>query len=307
MNLKEYNSYLNNFVSYLTNNKRYSFYTITSYKKDIYEYLEFLKKNNIDIKNSNYKIVEEYSKYLYKKKLSKRSIARKYSSIRTFYNYLEKKNVLENNIFTLVENPKKEEKLPRFINEYELDKMFEVPDNSPKGQRDRLILELLYGTGVRVSELVNIKINDIDFNNNSIKVRGKGNKDRYVFYGKYCKEAINNYIKNGRISLLNGKTSDYLLLNRFGKNISVVSIRKILNEIINKCSLDIKISPHVLRHTFATHLLNEGADIMHVKELLGHSSLSTTSIYTHVTNEKIKEVYYKTHPRAKEIKTKTNK
>lgn len=299
-NNNKYNTYLNNFISYLTNNKRYSPYTITSYKKDTYDYLEFLKKNNIDIKNSNYKIVEEYSKYLYKKKLSKRSIARKYSSIRTFYNYLEKNNILENNIFNLVENPKKEEKLPRFINEYELDKMFEIPDNSPKGQRDRLILELLYGTGVRVSELVNIKINDIDFNNNSIKVRGKGNKDRYVFYGKYCKEAINNYIKNGRISLLNGQTCDYLLLNRFGKNISVVSIRKILNEIINKCSLDIKISPHVLRHTFATHLLNEGADIMHVKELLGHSSLSTTSIYTHVTNEKIKEVYYKTHPRAKE-------
>lgn len=300
MNNNKYNTYLNNFISYLTNNKRYSPYTITSYKKDTYDYLEFLKKNNIDIKNSNYKIVEEYSKYLYKKKLSKRSIARKYSSIRTFYNYLEKKNILENNVFNLLENPKKEEKLPRFINEYELDKMFEIPDNSPKGQRDRLILELLYGTGVRVSELVNIKINDIDFNNNSIKVRGKGNKDRYVFYGKYCKEAINNYIKNGRISLLNGQTCDYLLLNRFGKNISVVSIRKILNEIINKCSLDIKISPHVLRHTFATHLLNEGADIMHVKELLGHSSLSTTSIYTHVTNEKIKEVYYKTHPRAKE-------
>lgn len=299
-NNNKYNTYLNNFISYLTNNKRYSPYTITSYKKDTYDYLEFLKKNNIDIKNSNYKIVEEYSKYLYKKKLSKRSIARKYSSIRTFYNYLEKKNILENNVFNLLENPKKEEKLPRFINEYELDKMFEIPDNSPKGQRDRLILELLYGTGVRVSELVNIKINDIDFNNNSIKVRGKGNKDRYVFYGKYCKEAINNYIKNGRISLLNGQTCDYLLLNRFGKNISVVSIRKILNEIINKCSLDIKISPHVLRHTFATHLLNEGADIMHVKELLGHSSLSTTSIYTHVTNEKIKEVYYKTHPRAKE-------
>lgn len=299
-NNNKYNTYLNNFISYLTDNKRYSPYTITSYKKDTYDYLEFLKKNNIDIKNSNYKILEEYSKYLYKKKLSKRSIARKYSSIRTFYNYLEKKNILDNNIFNLLENPKKEEKLPRFINEYELDKMFEIPDNSPKGQRDRLILELLYGTGVRVSELVNIKINDIDFNNNSIKVRGKGNKDRYVFYGKYCKEAINNYIKNGRISLLNGKTSDYLLLNRFGKNISVVSIRKILNEIINKCSLDIKISPHVLRHTFATHLLNEGADIMHVKELLGHSSLSTTSIYTHVTNEKIKEVYYKTHPRAKE-------
>lgn len=300
MNNNKYNTYLNNFISYLTNNKRYSPYTITSYKKDTYDYLEFLKKNNIDIKNSNYKIVEEYSKYLYKKKLSKRSIARKYSSIRTFYNYLEKKNILENNVFNLLENPKKEEKLPRFINEYELDKMFEIPDNSPKGQRDRLILELLYGTGVRVSELVNIKINNIDFNNNSIKVRGKGNKDRYVFYGKYCKEAINNYIKNGRISLLNGQTSDYLLLNRFGKNISVVSIRKILNEIINNCSLDIKISPHVLRHTFATHLLNEGADIMHVKELLGHSSLSTTSIYTHVTNEKIKEVYYKTHPRAKE-------
>lgn len=299
-NNNKYNTYLNNFISYLTNNKRYSPYTITSYKKDTYDYLEFLKKNNIDIKNSNYKIVEEYSKYLYKKKLSKRSIARKYSSIRTFYNYLEKNNILENNIFNLLENPKKEEKLPHFINEYELDKMFEIPDNSPKGQRDRLILEILYGTGVRVSELVNIKINDIDFNNNSIKVRGKGNKDRYVFYGKYCKEAINNYIKNGRISLLNGQTSDYLLLNRFGKNISVVSIRKILNEIINKCSLDIKISPHVLRHTFATHLLNEGADIMHVKELLGHSSLSTTSIYTHVTNEKIKEVYYKTHPRAKE-------
>lgn len=300
LNNLEFKSYIEQFKSYLENNKRYSKNTITNYQKDINEYLKFLELRNISIKDTNYIIVKEYSKILYEKRLSKKSIARKYSALRSFYNYLEKQNVIEINIFTLVENPKKEHTLPRFVNEYELDKMFQVPNiDTPKGQRDRLILELLYGTGIRVSELVNIKINDIDFYNNSIKIRGKGNKERYVFYGKYCKNILDNYIKDGRVTLLNDKNNLYLLLNRFGNNISVVSIRKILNNIIKKCSLDIKISPHVLRHTFATHLLNEGADIMHVKELLGHSSLSTTSIYTHVTNEKIKEVYYRTHPRAR--------
>ena len=297
-NNNKYNTYLNNFISYLTNNKRYSPYTITSYKKDTYDYLEFLKKNNIDIKNSNYKIVEEYSKYLYKKKLSKRSIARKYSSIRTFYNYLEKKNILENNIFNLLENPKKEEKLPRFINEYELDKMFEIPDNSPKGQRDRLILEILYGTGVRVSELVGIKLLDIDKNNNSIKILGKGRKERIVFFGSYARDILDLYLKDGRRKILKDHQSDYLFLNKNGNKLSARYVRVIINKVVSHCGIEYHISPHTLRHTFATDMLNAGADLMSVKELLGHSSLNTTSIYTHVSQDKLKDIYDMAHPRA---------
>lgn len=291
---------VNNFISYLKDTKKYAENTIVNYKKDILEYLAFLDSNKIVIEQTDYRTVKKYSKYLYDKKLTNKSIARIYSSLRMFYRFLEKEKVVKGNIFTLIANPKKEKTLPRFVNDYELDKMFASFDLSvAKDQRNKLILELLYATGVRVSELVLITLDDIDFDNYSIKILGKGSKQRYVFFGNYCYEALCKYLKEGRYEYLKGKNSNYLLLNKYGNKMSVVSIRNIINEVITKCSLDIKISPHVLRHTFATHLLNEGADIVHVKELLGHSCLSTTSIYTHVTNEKIKEVYYKAHPRAK--------
>jgi len=291
--------YLTEFKNYLTNIKKYSENTVNNYEKDIKKYIIFLKNKQINLSSTNYDTVKLYLTYLYDNKLSRNTVSRTLSSLRTFYNYLKKNNIIEKNIFSLVNNPKKERSLPKFINNYELDKMFEVFDlRSELGQRNRLILEILYATGIRVSELINIKINDIDKYNMSIKIKGKGNKERYVFYGSYCEDILNMYLSDGYLKLKNNKDNNYLILNKFGNKISSVSIRNILNDTINKCALDIKISPHVLRHTFATHMLSEGANLMNVKEWLGHSTLSTTSIYTHITDEKLKETYYKCHPRA---------
>ena len=175
--------------------------------------------------------------------------------------------------------------------------MFNVPDlKTPLGQRDRLILEVLYASGVRVSELVNIKISDIS--NMDIRILGKGSKERIAHIGEYAKEILDLYLKDG-YNTLNKKSSEYLFLNNNGGKLSVRGVRFLLDNIIKKTTINKKISPHMLRHSFATHLLNEGCDILSVQELLGHESLSATAIYTHVTTDKLKEVYFNSHPRAK--------
>ena len=175
--------------------------------------------------------------------------------------------------------------------------MFQVPKlNTALGQRDRLLLEMLYATGVRVSELVNIKVSDI--NGEEIRVLGKGNKERIVEFGDYAESILELYLNEG-YKHLNIKKSEYLFLNNRGGKLTTRGVRYILDNIINKTTIDKKISPHMLRHTFATHLLNEGCDLLTVQELLGHESLTATSIYTHITNDRLKEVYFKCHPRAK--------
>ena len=193
----------------------------------------------------------------------------------------------------LIKTPKIDKKLPKFLNYDDLEKILSIPDTTTfLGKRNALILELLYSTGVRVSELVNIKLNDIDLSEEKILILGKGNKERYVLFGRKAKEKILDYLKEKM------DDSPYLIVNRYGNKISDRGIRKILDSIILEASLSYKISPHTLRHTFATHMLDSGADIEIVRELLGHESLSTTQIYTHVTSESLKRVYSETHPRA---------
>ena len=198
-----------------------------------------------------------------------------------------------------ISNPKKEVYLPKFLSDKEMDKIFEVStDNNSIEERDRLIIELLYATGLRVSELVNIKIKDIDMNNKTIKVLGKGSKERIVLYNNHTKDALSKYLSNGYHEL-NKKNNNYLILNKNGDKLSDRYVRNIINKLVRKAGLNIKISPHTIRHTFATDMLEEGADLVTVKELLGHESLNTTSIYTHITNEQIKKTYNMAHPRAK--------
>ena len=291
--------YIDKYLEYLKVERKYSNKTILSYKDDLIEYNEFLGNNFTNILNIDMNIVNNYMKYLYDRKITKSSISRKLSSIRGLYNYLVREDIIKENHFNKIQNPKRELYLPKFLKDEELDKIFSVCNsNNPTEERDTLIIELLYATGVRVSELANIKIKDINREEKLIKVLGKGNKERMVIYNNHTKKALDTYLKDG-YNYFNKKSSEYLILNKNGNKLSERYIREIINKKVSQASLDIKISPHTLRHTFATDILENGADLMTVKELLGHESLNTTSIYTHITNEQIKKTYNLAHPRAK--------
>lgn len=294
-------NYINDFINYLLNVRNYSENTIINYKIDLDEYYKYIKSNNIEILEIKYENINPFLATLYNiKHYSKSSVSRKISTLRSFYKYLYDNELIDKNPFLFISLPKKEKKLPRFVNYEDLDLILNSPDlNTDIGVRDRLILELLYGTGIRVSELCNIKIDDIDLKNKTIRIIGKGNKERIVLYGEYCEDILEKYININRKNLLKDKDHSILILSNNGSNISVSTVQKILSNILKKVSIKKNITPHVFRHTFATHLLNEGCDILTVKELLGHSSLDTTQIYTHVSNEKLRQVYLDTHPRAK--------
>ena len=289
------------YISYITNEKHYSINTIINYKTDLDLFYIFYVENKINsINDIDYQIIRKFLNYLVDNKYSNKAMARHISSLRSFFKYLKKNNIIDNNPMTLISNPKVEKKLPKVVYNKELEELFKVPDiNTPLGLRDLLILELLYSTGVRVSELVNIKISDISFNNKEISIFGKGSKERIVLFGNRCEDILNDYIHNGRNKLVSKYTDDdYLLLSKTGRQMDQREVRYIIDDIVTKTGLKIHISPHVLRHTFATDLLNNGADLRSVQQLLGHESLSTTTIYTHISNERLRNVYLHTHPRA---------
>lgn len=292
-------NYLTDFIKYLEVEKRDSKYTVLNYELDIKQFLDYCIRNNIDYKKITYIQARAYTNYLYTVSLEKASsISRKISAIRGFYRYLANYNI-ENDSFSLLKLPKKAKRLPHYFEYNELTCLFDsVPLNTPLGERNALILEMLYATGIRVGELVNIKLNDINHSEKTIKILGKGNKERIVYYNKVTENRLMLYLNDGFIKL-NKKNSNYLFLNNFGGNLTTRGVEKILDEVIKKTQLTKHITPHMLRHSFATHLLNEGCDLLSVQELLGHESLSATNIYTHVTNDRLKEVYFKSHPRAK--------
>ena len=293
--------YINDFLDYLANERKYQEQTtIKNYRIDLGQFNAFIKGNNLNFKSLKKDDIRAYLKYLDQLHYKNSSIARHLSALRSFYAYLVRENVIKTNFFKSIASPKKSYKLPNFLQYSEIEKMFDVCDVSdPLGNRNYLIVETLYDTGIRISELVNIKFSDIDLNNKQLSVIGKGNKQRIVYFGDYEIDALNNYLNNARPQLLKKGNSPYLFINCFGNKLSDRGVRLIIDQIINKASLKHKISPHTLRHTFATHLLNEGADLKSVQELLGHASLSTTQIYTHVSNERLRSVYLKTHPRCK--------
>lgn len=291
---------VDDYLDYLCYEKNYSNNTIINYNDDICEYLDYVDSEGLDFKNILYSDIRFYLMYLKDtKKDNNSSIDRKLSAIRGFYKYLANNKVVKNNVFSLVSGPKKSKRLPRFFEYNELEELFDACDlGTSLGQRDRLLLEMLYATGVRVSELVNIKVGDIDEDGHSILVLGKGNKERYVTYGDYCSEILDLYLSDGYLKL-NTNKSCYLFLNNNGGNLTDRGVRYILDRIIKHTSIQKNISPHMIRHSFATHLLNEGADLLSVQKLLGHESIKATQIYTHVTTDRLKEVYFRSFPRAK--------
>ena len=291
--------YIEKYLEYLRVVKKYSGKTIISYYDDLILYNEFLGNKFINILDINYDTVKEYMKYLYSLNIGKSSISRKLSSIRGLYNYLLREDLVKDNYFNKISNPKKDNYLPKFLKDDELNKLFSVCKyDTAINQRNSVIIELLYATGIRVSELVNIRLSDIDLNERIIKVLGKGSKERIVIFNNHTKKAIDIYLNDG-YHIFNKVNSGYLILNKDGNKLSERYVRNIINKLVINAGLDIKISPHTFRHTFATDMLEDGSDLMTVKELLGHESLNTTSIYTHVTNEQIRKVYDMAHPRAK--------
>ena len=291
---------IDRFIEYLKYQRTYSDFTCNNYNKDLNEYNSFILSNKINYKNMDYNEAKEYVIYLNKKNAAKSTISRKLSSLRTFYKYLVLNNKVESNPFLLVSSPKKEKRIPKFINYNNMEEILNVPNIKTKeGQRERVILEVLYASGVRVSELVNIKLKDIDFSNKNILIFGKGSKERLVSFGDYALEYINLYLKEGRNLLLDGVKSDYLIVGKKSEKLTTRRVEQIIDDIIKRTSIKLNITPHMFRHTFATHLLDNGCDLLVVQELLGHASLSSTEIYTHVSNEHLREVYLKCHPRNK--------
>ena len=286
------------FLDYISYEKKYSDYTEKNYELDLFKYFEYLDKNNLNYLTVKYKDVSNFTLFLAKQNYKSTTINRIDSSIRSFYNYLELEEKINGNPFKAANNLKVPKRLPNYFKYDEYLTMISVIDKDDYEYRNRLILEMLFATGLRVSELSNIKIKDIDFSEREIKIMGKGSKERFVFYNKECAVVLDSYLKECRSKLLNGKDSEYLFINHLGDKLTDRGIRLIIDKIVKKSCIKSKVSPHTFRHTFATMLLNEGCNIKSVQELLGHSSLGTTGIYTHLTNDEVRLAYMKAHPRA---------
>lgn len=283
---------IKDFEAYLRYEKKYSSKTIDSYIRDLNSFNDFLIKDKI--RNVDYKVIRDYLLFMYNKKYGARTISRNLSSLRSFYKYQINKGLIDNNPCALISNPKLEKKLPNFLSYNEVEDIIEsASKDSKNGLRNELILELLYSTGMRVSEVVNIKIKDINFSDNQILVLGKGSKERIVLFGDKLKVLLKEYL-DIRVS-----DSDYLIVNKYGKKMTTRSIEEIVKKVVKLEGIKNKVTPHTIRHTFATHMLNHGADLKVVQELLGHENLKTTEIYTHVSNERLRRVYLDSHPRAK--------
>ena len=308
------NEAIEEFITHITSEKGYSLNTIESYKRDILEFQSFLINEKMAaglLKLRNGRVAQNYVSYLGKTDLASTSIHQKISALSSFYAFLLNQGIITTNYFKDLDLPKIPKRLPKIIKEEEIMLMFESCDlNNKLGYRNYCILGCLYGCGLRVSELCNLEIKDIDYSNRTILIHGKGSKDRLVIMYEELALALKHYISTYRVDLLyNSKDVEnrHVFLNKNGTTLTRVGVRKILEKIVNDCGENYHISPHMLRHSFATALLNHGADMRSVQELLGHESLSTTQVYTHVSYETIKTSYQIAHPRAMKIDEKKKK
>ncbi len=290
---------IDDFLFYLENEKHYSLHTLTSYSKDIQTFVDFIKENKLApsiTRINSHRIPKNFVSYLANKEYTQTSVNRHLSTMRSFYNYLLKEDIVKENFFTEVKNVKEPRKLPKFIDDDVLINVLESIDTTTDlGNRNYLILELLFATGIRVSEMCSLEIKDIDFSNKMIKIKGKGNKERLVVMYDTLIDNLKHYITITRSNLLSKSSVDAtkLFINYKGGFLTARGVRKILNSIIDKSGEFAKITPHMIRHSFATSLLNNGCDLRMVQELLGHKNLQTTQIYTHVTTETLLKEYKK--------------
>jgi tyrosine recombinase XerC len=291
--------YVEKFLKHLEIEKNASPHTLSNYKRDIQQFIDFLGNNqNTDVLHAGTNKVRAWLAQFISKKYDKSTRSRKLSSLRAFYKFIVREGYVKANPVTGISGPKLDKKLPSFLDKSQVIRLLESPEyDKPGGSRDRAILELLYSSGIRVSELTGLDNSDVDFIGESVKVRGKGKKERLVPMGRPCALALRKYLEEKK---KDGKNTDNkaVFTNKSGKRLTTRTVQRIMQKYMKKSALPGHISPHSLRHTFATHMLDAGADLRSVQELLGHESISTTQIYTHITPERLKEVYDKAHPRA---------
>lgn len=287
------------YIAYLEAEKNASAYTVRNYTNDMLEFLEFVRRRGIDsLKDVDKQTLRSYLAWMMDEGRAKTSIARKLSAVRSFYRYLMREDLISSSPAATTVSPRLDRRLPAFLTVEEARHLVEAPDlTTPQGQRDRALLELLYASGLRVSELVNLDLEHLNLATNEIRVWGKGSKERVVLIGEPASLALRTYVNDGRRQLLGEKRNHALFVNRYGGRLPARTVQKILakySKNINK-----KVHPHMLRHSFATHLLDGGADLKVVQELLGHADLSSTQIYTHVSQSRARKIYLAAHPMAR--------
>ena len=294
--------YKDHFINFLTIEKDYSVHTIEAYEKDLIQWINWLNSldKRINLNEIDHKAIRIYINFLNKNKYSKRTLARKIATLKSFFKYLNRESFIDNNPMIYIQSPKLDKRLPNFMYEYQVENLLAVPDQeTPKGLRDYCLLEVLYGTGLRVSELVSLTLGNIHLDEGYIRVIGKGNKERIVPIGSYAIKSINAYVDKGRpVFYKEGISLDYLFLGVRGKMLNDRMVRGVIDDCIEKTAQNMDVSLHTIRHSFATHLLERGSDIRVVQSFLGHESLSTTQVYTHITKNQLKKVYDNAHPRA---------
>jgi integrase/recombinase XerC len=293
---------LERYIAHLRVEKDASPYTLRNYAQEIGQFFQFLEDQGVGSWDDvDRQVLRRYLLWLRTEGYVEASMARKLSELRSFCRFLLQEGLLDRNPVDAVSSPKVPKRLPRYLKLEEIEALLRAPDlSTPLGQRDRAILELLYAAGVRLSELVGLNLGDLSLDRGQMVVWGKGGKERLVLLGEPAVQALRAYLRDGRTKLRGKKATDALFLNRFGRRLSRRSIGLILDKYSKLAGLWRKVTPHLLRHTFATHMLEGGANLRVVQELLGHAQPTTTEIYTHVTPSRLREVYLKSHPRAKD-------
>lgn len=286
--------YVDSYLKYLELDRNYSDNTIKSYNVVLKKFINFIEKNGISLKSINESDINDFICFL-KKSNCERTVSYSITVVKNFYNFLLTEGVVGENVFYNIDMPKLEHKLPSVLSYDEVDKLLDIDVHDAFTARNKAILELMYSSGLRISETVNLKLYDIDLTNDVVRVIGKGSKERIVPIGNVAVSALNVYINGYRFDMLKDKKNDYLFLNNHGNKLTRQGLFKNLKSLLREKGINREVSPHTIRHSFATHLLNNGADLRVIQELLGHSSIKTTQIYTHVSKEHLKEQYM-SHP-----------
>ena len=285
------------FLKFLSKEKNFSLHTIKAYQYDIQKFIEFLTERSVRVQQATKSDIRDFLSNQYDLGLTKKTVARRLASIKSFYKYLINTEFIDKNPSLFLQSPKLSKELPNFIDEKIIDELMNQPDiDTVKGLRDKAIMELFYSTGMRLSELINLDIGSINTKDHLIKVVGKGNKDRLIPFGKRAKFCIENYLKKRALALKSSFEGTPLFVNSKNQRVPKRTIQRRVSNYIKLVAEGKRLGPHILRHSFATHLMNKGADIRAVGDLLGHSNLSSTQIYTHVKPERMREIYKQSHP-----------